>query len=306
MSLLIFSLATLAAPMFSAPTGDPSTAPELPAIAQFALLDDRQGQRDPRAEQPAGGGRVPPGASDGAAQRSAQPMAARGTAVATQPMADDATIRIFPVKHTPVVTVVDILSQRWGEIARPDVQNNRIIFVGPEKLVPKVAEFIAALDVPSQGIADEHNVELVLVQNRDPRDIVVQLSQTNFRQTVNFSADSARSMILLDGSREEIDQLKKLINGLDLPLVTCDVEFIFFRRQLKDARPPSTRALKRRRTWCRSRRSFSGSATSSISPVCRASSHRTRRSSSPVVSATRPISKSRDGCRWDRLSETTP
>mgnify|MGYP001299676145 CR=1 FL=1 len=149
----------------------------------------------------------------------------------------DSRILVFPIKYASLSTVSRIINQQFGEVTTPDDRTQSLIFVGPEDLVGHVEHFISTLDNPATRTAEEGRLEIIQIVNRDPRDIVVQLSQTSLRNSLNFSADSARSMILLDGTAAENDRVKKVIAGLDQPLVSCEVEFVFFLGSAKAAGP---------------------------------------------------------------------
>lgn len=145
--------------------------------------------------------------------------------------AQDDEVHMVPLQHAACADVRETLRGAYnGTTVLCDDRTNSIIWKGPKAHWDRLQTLIAALDKPANKAATD-DLLMLSVASRSSEDIArriaeVLASRGEYRGA-RIAADSARSMLLLSGPPEYLDQAARIAKQLDTPARTIRLELAF-------------------------------------------------------------------------------
>ncbi|MBN2562744.1 MAG: hypothetical protein JXQ75_17615 [Phycisphaerae bacterium] len=141
---------------------------------------------------------------------------------------------VFRLRHAScfdVARMIEELAPQTSSYA--DARTNSVIYNGSSDTVEAIRSLIEELDRPiEENQASE--VAIVRVLHRGPGELAERILQTlGSRQCqLRIAADEGRSSILMSGPEPQLDTAKRILDQLDTPPATVNLEIAFFQAHL--------------------------------------------------------------------------
>lgn len=141
--------------------------------------------------------------------------------------------RVFPISFASSKNVAGILEMMLGaRYAHPETATNSIIYSGPTKHLSMVEKVLEALDVAPEPARKQSKLVIVPVKHRGVDDLARRLKSAMLGSSINIAPDRARSTIVLNGAGATVEKALSMIEKLDLPAASVNLEFAFFKATL--------------------------------------------------------------------------
>jgi len=134
--------------------------------------------------------------------------------------------------------VATILNKFFSDdVSGCDHRTGLLMYYGPTGHLDKAKDFVAQLDVPEATPEQEEDFKLIPLRHRDTEAIYRHVSTLvpnhsvrrdgRMIQSSRIAADASRSAILVRGDVDSVRTVQEIIEGLDTPESTVQLEFAF-------------------------------------------------------------------------------
>jgi len=149
--------------------------------------------------------------------------------------APEMAVRIFPIQNTTCTEIAEILNrlQPWDSMVASDANTNSVIIKAAPDSLGKYESLIRELDRKGGANPDSNQRSVTLeIRFRSVRDIESRVKEVlgkgNPKEDNRVASDTARSRLLLRGSNAFVAAAIDLVQSLDMPAESVQVEFAYF------------------------------------------------------------------------------
>lgn len=147
--------------------------------------------------------------------------------------------RVFRLSHADSDVLADHVQNVMGVPVVSDRRTNSLIATGSPDQLAQLDGLIQALDIPSQTDRGTETVNLFPIRFREPNDVANALTTLLAHRRARIGADRGRSIVAISGPLEVIRQADEIVQRMDTPPQSLQLEFTFFQADQHADEPPS-------------------------------------------------------------------
>ncbi len=140
--------------------------------------------------------------------------------------------KIVQLNHADARTITLAIQSLPLDVSITMAGDNTLLVTGPAAAVEDTGGLIAQLDIPTSNFEAKLSTVFLPVSTTPSKNLIIMLKKTAASRGSGLAFDAASRMLVVRGTKEEIQAIRELLRQIDRPAQSLTLQFFFIRASI--------------------------------------------------------------------------